>query len=284
MVDPLQVTLYRCEQLSEWGNALIDRNRNSQVKGWSAVAAPDVLTGGDSTAWQSLFNDREKPGWIELDEKLHLGVSIRSYRCLAITQWVNALLVGKTRNARDVAKNSEDFPVVFTRSLETARDWLRKNTRGTRRCGLVASSGARRLRAEGLGVSLSATELADVANWYLLPPGDIRSSYALEVTANEYTCQGLELDYVGVCWGADLIWRNGLEDWECKKLNGSKWQSVHNEDMQLWIRNKYRVLLTRARLGTVVWVPHGDLADSTRDPRVLNDIANVLSAAGLQEL
>lgn len=211
---------------------------------------------------------------------LHLAISIRSYHCLAKTKWVNALLDGDIDNAGTIAAATDDFPIFLTRSLTVARSWLSANTRGSRRCGLVATSGARRLRAEGLGVSLSASELPKVANWYLLPRGDIRSSCALEVTANEYTCQGLELDYVGVCWDGDLYWNDDLDDWVHRRLNGSKWQGVHNSEMQLWIRNKYRVLLTRARLGTVIWIPRGNREDETRCPRIFDALAGHLTRAG----
>jgi hypothetical protein len=176
--------------LREWGDALLARRKLSQAKPWRVVAAPDALSGGDATAWQSLFPDDVPPVWACADTDLHLGVSVRSYRCLAVTRWVNALLEGRIEDAKAIASDAQEFPIYLTRSLATAREWLRKNTRGSRRCGLTASSGARRLRAEGLGVSLSATELGDVANWYLCGRVDIRSSYALEVTANEYTCRG----------------------------------------------------------------------------------------------
>jgi hypothetical protein len=266
--------------LSEWGAALIDRNREVGERRWTAIAAPDVMTGGDATAWQTLFPDRRSPEWVARDERLHLSVSVRSYRCLATTQWVNAVLDGKIDQARRLAAASDEFPVYLTRNLNQARAWLRRNARGTRRCGLVASSGARRLRAEGLGVTLSASELSDVANWYLLPKGDIRSSCALEVAANEYTCQGLELDYISAAWDGDLLWNGSAGCWVPRKLNGSAWQRVRDEDTQRWIRNKYRVLLTRARLGTIIWVPEGSWEDHTRDPQTLDAIALTLLEAG----
>jgi len=148
----------------------------------------------------------------------------------------------------------------------------------------VASSGARRLRADGLGVMLSANELSDVANWYLLPKGDIRSSYALEVAANEYTCQGLELDYVGVCWDGDLPWDQAATAWKPRRLIGSRWQTVNNTDAKRWAVNKYRVLLTRARIGSVIWVPEGSTEDPTRDLGVRDRIAEILSLAGARQL
>lgn len=221
--------------LSEWGNVLREWNANVAARTWDVYAAPDVLTGGDATAWQRLFEDGQTPSWVTSDEKLHLPVSVRSYACLATNQWVNAVLDGSADIALGVARKVEDFPVFVTRSLEEARSWLKGQARGHRRCGLVASSGARRLRADGLGVSLSANELSDVANWYLMPRGDVRSSYVLEVTGNEYTCQGLELDYVGVCWGGDLIRDDAGVAWIQCSFKGSRWQTVREPDTKNWI-------------------------------------------------
>ena len=267
--------------LSEWGAAITNHNREVGYQQWRVVAAPDIVEGSDATAWQTLFADNETSDLVERDETLHLALSVRSYRCLAVTKWVNAFLDGQADEARQITATSGDFPIFLTRSLDVARRWLLAKARGTRRCGLVATSGARRLRAEGLGVSISANELSGVTNWYLLPRGDIRSSFALEVTANEYTCQGLELDYVGVCWDGDLIWNDEVNFWVHRQLSGTKWRDVREPAMQLWIRNKYRVLLTRARLGTVVWVPLGNSEDSTRDPEILDAVANHLTKAGV---
>jgi hypothetical protein len=191
---------------------------------------------------------------------------------------------GNIDRACQIAKSAVDFPIRLTRSLESARHWLLDKARGNRRCGLVATSGARRLRADGVGVTLSATELSDVANWYLLPKGDIRSSNALGVAANEYTCQGLELDYVGVCSDGDLVWDNRSAAWMPFKLNGSQWQAVNNSDRKRWAINKYRVLLTRARVAAVIWVPKCAADDLTRDLHVRAKIAEVLLAAGARPL
>jgi hypothetical protein len=122
-----------------------------------------------------------------------------------------------------------------------------------------------------------------VANWYLLPNGDIRSSFALEVAANEYTCQGLELDYVGLCWDGDLLWDLLSAGWKPYRLNGSHWQMVNTPDAQRWAINKYRVLLSRARVGTIIWVPQGCALDATRDPVARDEIAATLFAAGARQ-
>jgi DUF2075 family protein len=149
---------------------------------------------------------------------------------------------------------------------------------------LVASSGARRLRADGFGVMLNASAGAEIANWYLNAPGDIRSSYALEVPANEYTSQGLELDFVCVCWGGDMIWSTSENRWVQYRLSGTKWQLVRDRLAQTFIQNSYRVLLTRAREGMVIWIPPGDNEDETRKPADMEMTERFLLHCGAREL
>ena len=173
-----------------------------------------------------------------------------------------------------------EYPVTITRSFAKAKSWLAEGGRGERRYGLVASSGARRLRADGLGVSLNATAGIEIAHWYLNPRGDIRSSYALEVAANEYTCQGLELDFDCVCWGGDLLWNEVARSWTYSRLLGTSWQKVRNRDSQRFLANSYRVLLTRAREGLILWIPSGDESDPTRCPGLLHATAAFLTRCG----
>ena len=270
--------------LSEWGAAVLDHNRQTESRKWRVIAAKEATAGADATAWQTIFPGQPPNALVERDETLHLAVSVRSYRCLATSRWVNALLDGQIDDARSIATTADEFPIFVTRSLSKARQWLLEEARGNRRCGLVATTGAQRLRAEGLGVPLSAAKLKEVVNWYLKPRGDIRSSCALEVTANEYTCQGLELDYVGVCWGGDLLWNDQQSSWDHRALMGSSWHKVKNPYKQRWVSNKYRVLLTRSRLGTVIWVPEGNAEDATRNPKLLNTVASILTSAGATPL
>lgn len=269
--------------LSEWGRALTEENANPDTPNWIAVASPGVLDGSEATAWQRLF-EAGSPAWAERDSRLHLSSAIRSYGSSAAPKWVNAVLSGQIGAASKIAQSEPDFPVFLTRDLEAAKAWLTRSARGSYRCGLVASSGARRIRADGLGISLGATQLDDVAHWFLRERGDIRSSYALEVAANEYGCQGLELDYVGVCWDGDMLWNRHTDSWEPRRLNGAKWQSIHQDANKAWAINKYRVLLTRARLGTVIWVPVGSESDLTRSPVHYDGIASLLSQAGARTL
>ena len=103
----------------------------------------------------------------------------------------------------------------------------------------------------------------------------------LEVAATEFECQGLEVDWAGVCWGDDLVVDPRTNTWLCRAFRGTKWQCVKRPAQQQYLLNKYRVLLTRARKGMVIWVPKGDIADSTRDPRLLDTTADYLSSLGI---
>ena len=123
-----------------------------------------------------------------------------------------------------------------------------------------------------------------IAHWYLNPVGDIRSSYALEVPANQYTCQGLELDFVGLCWGGDLVWDPSKQRWLYRSLKGTHWQAISNVTRRRFVGNAYRVLMTRAREGLAVWVPMGAADDMTRDPVVLDATAEYLLACGATKL
>jgi hypothetical protein len=164
------------------------------------------------------------------------------------------------------------------------RDRLRSMTRGQRRSGLVCSAGARRLRADGIFPSFPHMEADTVANWFLLHWPDVRASDALEVPATQFACQGLELDFVGLCWGNDLIRRSAKTEWVARSFVGPRWQEPRGEAAIAYQINTYRVLLTRARYATVIWVPEGDSADKTRDPETFDAIAAFLTDCGARPL
>ena len=162
------------------------------------------------------------------------------------------------------------------------RAHLRHSARGHRRAGLIASSGAKRLRADGLGSEVPHMDAGAVARWFLDRwPEDVRASDALEQVATEFSCQGLELDHVGLCWGGDLI-HTGT--WRVREFVGTKWNLSRSEEAIANRINTYRVLLTRARYETIIWVPQGDPADKTRHPEELDQIAAYLQKCGASPL
>lgn len=256
--------------IAEWGEALTQR------PDWQVWAAPGLLSGADLR--QQL---PDLPG-LRIDEALHLSVPVRSLRNPRVADWVEAVLAFNPGRAAAIAREAP-LPFHLTRSLREMRGFLRGATRGLRRAGLIASSGARRLRADGLGAELPHMDAAEVAHWFLDRwPEDVRASDALEVVGTEFSCQGLELDYVGLCWGGDML--PGVQGWHFRKFAGTDWQVVRNANSVAWRRNTYRVLLTRARYATVIWVPEGDASDRTRRPTEFDEIARFLRACGVGDV
>lgn len=256
--------------LAEWGHVI-----REEFPHWSIWASPEAVSGGASTGGRGLFEEGG-PGAVQVhaDEALHLGVSLRAYRAAAASAWADAVVDGDVTGAQKAMRGMGLFPVALTRDLDAARRWLRMQARGTRRCGLVACSGAKRLRPWGVEVNADF----DAAMWFLASPEDVRSSYYLELVATEFGIQGLELDWVGVCWGADLA-REG-DVWKHRRFRGTKWEDIRGDVKRQFLRNKYRVLLTRAREGIVIWVPPGDVSDPTRHPASYDATADYLQACG----
>lgn len=262
--------------MQQWGEGLIKFHDR-----WEMIAPRNAVDGSEDTAGTSLFAQGVPSNvHISYNDALRLNVPIRSYRSELVSKWVDAVLDNRPDDAHRLSGRLGAYPITLVRSINECRALLRKHTRGTRRCGLLASAGAVRLIAEGLGVSLNVQEKNKIAHWYLKPHGDYRSSNSLEVTANEYTSQGLELDYVGVCWGGDFAREMVDSGWCFRRLHKTTWQNVQDPDTKRYILNKYRVFLTRAREGMVIFVPRGDSGDSTRVPGTYDAIAYYLKECG----
>jgi hypothetical protein len=195
------------------------------------------------------------------------------------------VLDGNSSGAASLEINKR-FPVFLSRDLGETRRTLQWHRKGLDRQGLVGSSGAGRLRAEGL--EPNSTFHADYPweHWYLADETDVRSSYRCEVFATEFEIQGLELDWIGLCWGGDFIW-DGQQSWQLRTLrhgSPSKWSSIKSPDKRIYRKNAYRVLLTRARKGMVLFVPKGDPSDTTRLPEEFDSTAQYLIRCGVVPL
>ena len=200
-----------------------------------------------------------------LDDCLHLAVSMRSFRAENVSAFVKAALDRDGALAQELLQGIlPRYPVRITRNLDAAKRWVRMQARGSERYGLLASSRALRLKPYAIDVR---TEV-DPVHWFLRERDDIRSSFYLEDCATEFQVQGLELDWAVVNWDADL--RATEDGWTYHDFRGKKWQSVHADERRLYLKNAYRVLLTRARQGMVIFVPPGSGEDPTR-PRAFYD-------------
>ena len=220
---------------------------------------------------------------IKKHQGLHLSVPMRSFRAEQLNAFVSEVLKGDAHGARVILKKFIDrYPIVLTRELNCARAWLRKRARGSERFGLVASSEGNRLRAEGLDVKAGINSVNWSVNWYLNDKDDVRSSYYLEEVATQFESQGLELDWVGMCWEADL--RRERNEWRFYGFRGTRWQEFRKSSRQLCLLNSYRVLLTRARQGFVVFVPRGNHSDATRVPEFYDETYEYLLECGIPSL
>lgn len=261
--------------LGEWGKALTESPLS-----WTVYASPEVVSGGTSTAGHRLFADADQAADLVKIPLLHLRTSNRSLRAEDLAQWVNLVLLGNC-DAAAAMNVAARFPLLLTRNLAVARRKLREQALGESRYGLVGSSKAARLRAEGLEPDSNFHGAYPWHHWYLAPPQDIRSSFACEVFATEFEIQGLELDWVGLCWGGDFIWSGS--EWRPRRWHQSgipKWCDIRGEADRQYRRNAYRVLLTRARQGMVIYIPSGAEEDSSRSPLEMDRTANYLIGCG----
>lgn len=224
------------------------------------------------------FGDVIKGTDCNIVEDLHLGVSLRSFRSENVSALIKAILDEDKFKARNLySKIRNKYPICVTRDIEKAKQWVKGKARGTQRCGLIASSGAKRLRKYGIWVQ----NKIDAPTWFLNGKEDVRSSFFLEETATEFDIQGLELDWTVVCWDGDLRYYNHFEYY---RFTGTKWQSVRKADQVLYLKNAYRVLLTRARQGVVIFIPEGDDDDVTMLPEFYDGTYNYLRNIGLEEI
>lgn len=237
--------------LPEWFDSL-----RKSFSEWDVFVSPQLndteYTRGRK--WAEMIEDLN----INQDVNLHLASSIRSFRTPDVSAFVKAILDNDLQTAQLLyQKIKNKYPILLTRDLEEAKTWVKNQCRGTTRYGLVASSGALRLKPEGIYVKNDI----DVENWFLNDKDDVRSSYYLEDVVTEFQIQGLELDYTIVAWDADFRYING---WTYNKFSGTKWQNINSDDNKNYLKNAYRVLLTRARQGMAIFIPNGDDSDETR--------------------
>lgn len=256
--------------IEEWIKAL---NRN--YPDWH-VYISDQLTEQEYGAGrvQQLLNERSH---VTTNEELHLSVSMRSFRAENVSKFVHCLLEREKEEARETLKSLENYPIYLTRNINTAKSWLKRRARGSERYGIVASSSGDRLRPEDIVVRLKA----NVVHWFLDDESDVRSSLHLEDVATEFDVQGLELDWCCVAWDGDF--RYADEGWRYFQFNGGyRWNNVNQEVRRMYRKNAYRVLLTRARQGFIIFVPEGDANDPTRLPEFYDPTFNYLKDIGLK--
>lgn len=256
----------------EWLRAVNDRFPH-----WN-VFISDHLTGKEYAEGE-LETLLEANKHVKRSHELHLAVSMRSFRTEHLSSFVHHLLEGNIPESQRLLTALKDkYPIVLTRDLNVAKEWLRKQARGTERYGMVASSKGQRLRPFAIDVRCKP----DTIRWFLNDITDIRSSLFLETAAREYDVQGLELDWTCLVWDGDL--RRTNSGWQNFEFKGNKWMKIWAEERKAYQINAYRVLLTRARQGMAICVPEGNPKDDTRRSVFYDETYQYLKLIGLEEI
>ena len=248
---------------------------------WDVFISPHLTDSeyAASGALERLSGSRAGAARATFEPALHLATWMRSFRAEHLSRFVKALLDGEAELGRELfAEFRDHYPIVLTRSMRAARRWIRRQRRGTERAGLVASSSAQRLKPHAIDIRVNI----DPVHWFLSPPRDTRSSLYLEDAATEFQVQGLELDWTIVTWDADLRWRGS--DWSFHSFRGAKWTDVKKPERRQYLKNAYRVLLTRARQGMVIFVPPGAKRDRARSPRFYEGVSQYLNDLGVPQV
>lgn len=257
--------------LPEWFKALRERFNYWDVYVSNNLKDEYLI---DNT-WKDLIKDLN----LKYVPDLHLSISLRSFRSPHVSGLIKALLDNDLIKSKKLYSSiKENYPIKLTRNLDTAKKWVKDKSKGSEKYGLLATSGGLRLKAEGIFVK----NKVNVANWFLNDKEDVRSCYALEDVITEFDVQGLELDYSIVAWDADLRMINGK--WEYKKFRGSKWNNINKPDDRLYLKNSYRVLLTRSRQGMIIFIPKGSDSDATRAKVFYDGTYEYLKNMGIEEL
>jgi hypothetical protein len=254
--------------ISEWIYSL-----NRSFPDWK-IFVSDKLTDSEYAAGQALQLIKSQQHFL-IKPELHLSVSLRSFRAEDLSYLVKCLLDRETQLAQHLyLKIKHKYPIALTRNLNAAKKWIKSNARGTERYGLIVSSQAQRLKPHAIDVKTPV----DPIHWFLDDKDDVRSSYYLEDVATEFQVQGLELDWTCVTWDGDF--RYGKNGWEHFSFVGNKWHNIRKPERQQYLKNAYRVLLTRARQGMVIVVPEGNKEDPTRDEKFYNSTYQYLELIG----
>ena len=255
--------------LPEWFSAI-----QKDYPHWD-VYVSNKLTDQEYTNGENIYSSLTDKQ-LTVKNELHLSVSVRSYRSEKLASFVKAFLDIRPDEANSIYQQlKDDYPIVVTRNIDTAKQWLRSKARGGEGLGLTASSGAYRLKPYGIHVK-SAIE---PKTWFLNSKNDVRSSGFLEDVATEFDIQGLELDWTCIAWDANL--RKIESGWEFKNFRGTEWQNINDPIRRRYLLNAYRVLLTRARQGMIIFIPNGDKSDRTRSPEFYNPVYEYFKKCGV---
>jgi len=300
--------------LCSWGDAIL------QHPSWEVVTSPVALN-GDDTESDITYENKDNllfrghtPSSIKVTKQqfLHLGDPLRSYEFELSAKWVELVLKGDKIGASKLLAPSDDrakleLPVFITRDLVKCRAWLRDEfISKNRRAGFIASSGAIRLRSDGIEPPTKdfIQAFQKYERWFLdshvdeyegdelIKAGSHYSSNKLEVAMSEFEMQGLEIDVACLLWGGDLVFLDGK--WVPRNFSdtSSTWKPIKESkkgeeggnNLRKRKISKYRVLMTRYRYRMVIYVPPGKTDDSSMNSAEFDSTYEFLVGAGARAI
>lgn len=242
---------------------------------WQTYAPSDILNDAEVA--------KEAKGLkINYLDHLHLSTDLRSIRAENLAELVNSILSMKVDTAQSILKKLDRYPIRLTRDLKKAKQWVKQNARPNERYGALASSKGQRLKPDALVLLPANSSETEVIPWFLGDKTNVNSSYYMEDVATEFQVQGLEIDWAVVAWDADL--RYSANGWKQFQFRGSKWMNINKDEIRRYQINAYRVILTRARRGMVIYVPEGNNEDHTRKCEFYNSTYNYFKQIGIKEI
>lgn len=244
---------------------------------WDVYISPSLAD--SEYAAESAITRVSTQATVNREDTLHLKTSMRSFRAENVSAFVRQALDLEVELAADSIRQMADrYPLALTRNIGVAKTWIRTHARGSERFGIVASSSARRLKPHAVDVRVEVNPV----HWFLNKATDTRSSFYLEDAATEFQVQGLELDWICMTWDADL--RRDGDAWSFNEFRVSGWRKVRQERRKRYLLNAYRVLLTRARQGMVIFVPEGSKDDPTRRAEYYDGTYSYLQQLGVPQI
>ena len=211
---------------------------------------------------------------------LYLQTCIRTPRAKNLSRFTEALLHNQPDEARQALEDFDDFPICITRNLQTAEEFVLNNTQRKERCGKLCSSNSKILGR--MSHQFDNIDNWHFANWMLDTAGK-DSSNSLIFSASEFNIQGLEIDWALLGWDMDMYYTNG--EWHEQRMLTQKRFVLSSDIQKKHILNSYRVLLTRARKGIVIYIPkEKDFLDLYNINQYFDSTYEYLKSCGIKDL
>jgi len=260
--------------LGVWFKSLLEKNTDWEIKLSKEIfnqAADNI-----SSYKEVLLKNKR----VSDCDGLYLRTCIRTPRAKNLSDFSEALLNNQPEKAKMALPRFDDYPICITRSLQTAELYLLANRKRKERCGKLCSSNSKILGR--ISHSFDNIDTWHFANWMLDENGR-DSSNSLTFSASEFNIQGLELDWGLLGWDMDMYYFKGK--WNQQKMLTPKRFCESSDIVKKHILNTYRVLLTRARKGLIIYIPKtNDFEDPFNVSSYFDSTYEYLKSCGIKDI